>query len=303
MLTVFLRRFGVLAALPFLLSGPVHARQQPAVPAPAQPPAAAAPVHAAESVDAEQTRERLQQVMRQYPPSLREVLRNDPSLLTNDQYLATYPALAAFVARHPEVVRNPAYFFGTPHSQPWSGSPELEMVRAWTRAFEGLQVFAIVATFVGAIAWLIKLFADYRRWLRLSKVQFEVHTKLMDRLASNEDLLAYIQTPAGRRFLELAPIPVDAGEPARAIGAPYSRMLWSVQAGIVAALGGIALLVVGKRQTIEAIATPIESIGIVVIAIGCGFVLSAFAAWFLSQRLGLLDGRQRGLAAHETTGA
>ncbi|HEX7086152.1 MAG TPA: hypothetical protein VF198_07295 [Vicinamibacterales bacterium] len=301
MRTAFFRHFGVLAALPFLLSAPLDARQQPAT-APINQPSAA-PVPLPESIDANETRERLEQVMRQYPPSLREVLRNDPSLLSSDQYLATYPALAAFVARHPEVARNPAFFFGTPDSGHWNRSPELEMVHAWTRAFEALQVFAIVATFVGAIAWLIKLFVDYRRWLRLSKVQFEVHTKLMDRLASNEDLLAYIQTPAGRRFLELAPIPVDAGEPARAIGAPYSRMLWSIQAGIVAALGGVALLVVGKRQTIEAIGSPLESIGIVVIAVGVGFVLSAFAAWFLSQRLGLLDGRQRGLAAHETTGA
>lgn len=304
MLTVFFRRFGVLAALPFLLSGPVDARQEPATQAPmTQPPVTAAPVHPVESIDANQTRDRLEQIMRQYPPSLRQVLRNDPSLLASEPYLATYPALAAFVARHPEVARNPAYFFGTPHSGPWTSTPEIEAVRAWARAFESMQVFLIIASFVGAVAWLIKQIADYRRWLRLSKVQYEVHTKLMDRLASTEDLLAYIQTPAGRRFLELAPIPVDAGEPARTIAAPYSRMLWSVQAGIVATLGGVALLAVGKRQSIEAIGAPIESIGIVVIAVGLGFVLSAFAAWFLSQRLGLLDSRQRGVAAHETTGA
>src|SRR5690606_15521813 len=154
-------------------------------PAPAATPqqsAAAVPVQPTRPVNAEETREQLKKVMQQYPPSLREVLQNDPSLLSNSDYLATYPALAAFIASHPEVVHNPAYFFGTPNSGSWSRTPELEVVHAWVRAFEGLQVVAVVGTFVGAILWLIRQVVDYRRWLRLSRVQYEVHTKLMDRM-------------------------------------------------------------------------------------------------------------------------
>ena len=41
-----------------------------------------------------------------------------------------------------------------------------------------------------------------RRWQRLTKTQTDAHSKLLDRLTSHEDLLAYIQSPAGKRFLE-----------------------------------------------------------------------------------------------------
>ena len=63
--------------------------------------------------DAEETRQQLDQLLRQYPPSLAEVLRLDPSMLSNEAYLATYPGLAAFLAQHPEVAHNPAYFVGS----------------------------------------------------------------------------------------------------------------------------------------------------------------------------------------------
>ena len=46
-------------------------------------------------------------------------------------------------------------------------------------------------------------------------MQYQVHNKLLDRFTSNEDLLAYVQTPAGRRFLESAPIPLQDEAPDR----------------------------------------------------------------------------------------
>src|SRR5580658_7156152 len=49
--------------------------------------------------DANETREALQRLLQQYPPSLGQVLRLDPSLLTNPEYLAPYPNLAAFLGQ------------------------------------------------------------------------------------------------------------------------------------------------------------------------------------------------------------
>jgi len=64
---------------------------------------------------------------------------------------------------------------------------------------------------IGVLTWLIRTIIDYRRWSRLSKVQAEIHTKLLDRFSSNEELAAYIQSPAGSRFLESSPIRLDPG--------------------------------------------------------------------------------------------
>jgi len=81
-------------------------------PAPASAAQAADRGGRADDENARETRDRLINLLRQYPPSLSEVLRLDPSLLTNEAYLAPYPALAAFLAQHPEVAHNPGFFVG-----------------------------------------------------------------------------------------------------------------------------------------------------------------------------------------------
>lgn len=292
-----IRRPLTFALLPIALSaqlGTAHAQTpRPAAPQPAPATQAAAPVSVPtlpeNPVDAGETREQLMNVLRQYPPTLAEVMRLDPSLLTSEPYMATYPALSAFVARHPEVARNPSYFFGTEHVRSWEDyGPRAEAVQVWRSLIDGVQIFSIFAIVTGTLIWLVKMLVDHRRWLRLSKVQTEVHTKLLDRFTSNEDLMAYIQTPAGKKFLESAPISVEAEAPSRSIGAPFSRIFWSVQAGTVLLLTGIGLQYVGHRQQWEEVAQPLSSMGILVVAIGLGFIISAAASYFLSRRLGLL---------------
>jgi hypothetical protein len=134
--------------------------------------------------------------------------------------------------------------------------------------------------------WFIRLLFTSRRWSKLSKVQYDVHSKLLDRFTSNEDLLAYMQTSAGRRFLESAPIRLP-DEP-QSMAAPFSRILWSVQAGIVLLLTGIGLLYV-SGTFIDEPAELFRVIGVIALALGGGFIVSAVAAYALSRKLGLLD--------------
>src|SRR5437762_7397948 len=60
-------------------------------------------------------RQRLNEILREYPPSLAQVLRLDPSLMTREDYLSPYPALAVFIAQHPELSRDPAFYLGQPY--------------------------------------------------------------------------------------------------------------------------------------------------------------------------------------------
>jgi hypothetical protein len=101
----------------------------------------------------------------------------------------------------------------------------------WENLIEGAFIFLVFCTVTGALVWLVKTLVDYRRWYRLSKVQTEAHNKLLDRFTNNEDLLGYITTPSGRRFLESAPIMLDG--PAASIGAPVRRILWAIEIGVV----------------------------------------------------------------------
>src|SRR3954468_876991 len=64
-----------------------------------------------EDQNADKTRESLEEVLKRYPPSLAYVLKLDPALLSNQTYLTPYPVLQQFLAKHPEVVRAPKYYF------------------------------------------------------------------------------------------------------------------------------------------------------------------------------------------------
>jgi len=234
--------------------------------------------------DANETREALQKLLQQYPPSLGQVLRLDPSLLTNPQYLAPYPNLAAFLMQHPEVAHNPVYFVGNPDY-----SPEDRYTPAMRRsenAMAGVAALVVMLTVVSLLCWVIKTVIDQRRWQRVSKVQSEVHSKLLDRFTSNQDLLAYVQTPAGRRFLESAPISIDSAS--RSVSAPLGRILFSVQAGIVLALGGSGLYAASQLGEKE-LAEPLFVLAMLAGAVGIGLMISGLAAFIMSRRLGLLN--------------
>lgn len=251
-----------------------------------QPVESAVPVRV-DDENARSTRDRLHRLLQQYPPSVGQVLRLDPSLLKDQTYLASYPTLAAFLAQHPEVAHNPAFFVGEVRPGSWEPEdPRTEAIRMWRNMMQGLTVFAVVLTIIGTLAWVLRTVIDHRRWLRLTKIQTDAHTKLLDRFSSNEDMLAYIQTPAGRRFLESAPIQIDAGP--RAIGAPLGRILWSVQAGLVLAFAGVGLQFVGRRVA-EEVAPQFFVMGVLALSLGVGFVLSAVVAYVLSRRLGLFE--------------
>jgi tetrahydromethanopterin S-methyltransferase subunit G len=255
------------------LAGPARAVAQ-------APPAASV---FQDTANARETRDRLHQLLRQYPPALGEVLQRDPSLLNRPDYLAPYPALVAFLAKHPEIARNPSFFFGEYAFT--ERDPRDRAIGLFHDLLEGLVIGAVFFAVTSVLMWLVRAVIDHRRWLRLSRVQTEVHTKLMDRLTTNEDLLTYIQSPAGRRFLESAPIALD-GEP-RPTGAPVGRMLWSLQAGIVLVALGIGFWFARQNVILE-VAEGFYVLGVIAIALGLGFVVSAVASYFISARLGLL---------------
>src|SRR5512147_1490962 len=68
---------------------------------------------ASDAQNAWNTQQDLWRVMRQYPPAVGEIIQRDPSLLEKAEYMSAYPALSAFVEQHPEITRNPGFYFGS----------------------------------------------------------------------------------------------------------------------------------------------------------------------------------------------
>jgi hypothetical protein len=251
-------------------------------------------IRIAEDANAGETERRLQELLQQYPPSLGRVLALDPTLLSNDAYLKPYPQLATFLVQHPEIAHNPTYFFDPQYRELGRrqydyNEPRVQLIRALDQALAGVGFLIGFLTVVLTIGWLLRSVMEHRKWLRVSKTHVDTHTRLMERLTSNEELLAYMQSPAGRRFLEAAPIPIDGGP--RMLNAPFGRILWSVQAGVVVAFLGAGLIYASSRLANNDLFSmgelPVFLIGCAAVAVGAGFFISAIAAYGLSHRLGL----------------
>jgi hypothetical protein len=268
---------------------PAAAQQRQAVEAPREQPRDGTAVTTVSNLDADETRRQLEDVLKAYPPSLPRIMRLDPTLVNNDAYLQPYPALAAFLAQHPEVKHNPAYFFAQygESGNYYRETPQDRAIQMWRSTIEGFTIGTIVLAIASGVIFLVKSMIDHRRWSRLSKIQTEVHNKVLDRMQSNEDLLAYIQTPAGKRFLESAPIQMESP---RSIAAPFGRILWSAQAGAVLTVLGLGITLV-SQNTLDEVAPPLAAMGAIVGALGIGFLVSAAVAYALTRRFNLMPGQ------------
>jgi hypothetical protein len=235
--------------------------------------------------NARETRDHLRQILQQYPPSLTQVLQIDPSLLSKADYLAPYPTLDAYVKQHPEIAHNAAFFIGTAHSPGFGEeSQRVQTMRMIDQMVGGLLFFCGFLAVVSGAVYLIRGVIDHRRWLHATKIQTDAHTKIVDRLSTNEDLMAYLQSPSGQKFLSMAPV-IDT---ARTPSAPVGRILWSMQTGIVVAVAGVGLWI-ANNGIIEELAQVLHIVATLAIAVGLGFIVSAAASFGLSKQLGLIN--------------
>lgn len=241
-----------------------------------------------DDTNAVQLRQRLYGVLDRYPPGLGRILRLDPTLLRNEEYLSSYPQLLAFLQQNPEIAHNPGYYLERYDPNFRISEPpdaRTEAIRLWRSTIEGFGIMTMIIVMILAVLGLIRYLVEYRRWYRLSRAHSEVQNKILDRFGSNQELLAYLETPAGKRLVEAAPRTPDAPQP---VAAPISRILLSVQAGIILMVLAIGIRLVSGRA-VDEVQPLLNGVAIVGFALGLGFVLSAGASYILSKRMGLLE--------------
>ena len=284
-----------MAAAPSEAQQPARPERPAAQPAPQRPPAPVGQPQSSpgfgplltERPDARETRERLNEIFNQHPPSVREVLKIDPTLMYRADYIGTYPHLAAFLEQHPEVAHNPAFFIGERRFEDREHDGRNEAARAFNNMVEFGGIVLVISTITLGIIFLVRTVVEHWRWQRAMKAQADLNTKLIDRFASSEDLLAYLQSPQGKSLTGAPALPQPA---ARMMDAPLNRIFWSLQAGAVLAFGGAGFVFVSSRLTgdVQEVTPVIFAFGIVVLTIGIGFLVSSVIAFLLSQRLGLV---------------
>jgi hypothetical protein len=294
------QRSSMLAALllPALLlpAAPAAFAQQKPTPAPIT---ASATPPSEEELTA--TREQLFSLLRM-SPTLTQVVETDPTILTDQDYITrTNPQLAQFLTQHPEVTRNPDFYLFANFPQQRGGKrvdslhrrvngneslSEEQMQRQVRREYMddlmGTLAFVAVA---GSLLWLIRMLLENRRWSRVFRLQSDIHARLIERFASNQELLHYMETEPGKRFLEAAPIPVEFQRDQRLPGG-IGRLLAPLQIGIVLTLLGLGLLIL--QRSLPDIAGPLQVFGMVTMMPGLGFIISAIISWRITAHLGLM---------------
>jgi hypothetical protein len=231
-------------------------------------------------------------------PTLAEVIARDPSLLSNAEYVnRNNPELGKFLQTHPEIAKNPDfYLFNNLHGEQEQPSETLErklwpqMSRQESSGIDSELVhdgipFLVFLCMLGALLWLTHVLLENRRWNRIFKLQTDVHGRLIERFGTSQEVLTYMGTDAGKRFLEATPIAVGF-ERSQPVPSPVARVLTPLQIGIVMALLGVGLL--SLRHSIPDGSVALLVIGMVVLMPGLGFIISAGITWGLARHLGLM---------------
>ncbi len=243
-------------------------------------------------------------------PVLTSVVARDPSLLADPAYVErNNPELAAFMAAHPDIAKNPDFYLFS-HLRDGGDDREQALERAvWpdlsresnpynpngaVAMVDKMIPMVVVIAIFGALVLITRFFVESRRWSRTFKMQSEVHARLIDKFSTNQELAAYMETEAGKRFLEAAPISTGAG------AGPYvpnvvARVLTPLQIGLVMVLLGIGFLLlrnVGGHFG-EDTAESMLITGTIMLMPGIGFILSAGATWVVAHRLGLMPDNPR----------
>jgi predicted transporter len=138
----------------------------------------------------------------------------------------------------------------------------------------------IVPTIFGVIGFVVWTITTNIRRAKVAHVVADLHAKVLERCSANQELMGYVQSDAGRRFLESA---TDSQT------SPTSRILNAVQAGTIFSLLGVASIVVSNfHHEIEA-QEFFVTLGWLVLAVGLGFLVSAGVSWGLCKSWGLLN--------------
>jgi len=241
--------------------------------------------------------DQLLQVLR-VSPTLAEVVARDPSLLSNAEYVnRNNPELGRFLQAHPEIAQNPDfYLFNNLHGEHEPPSETLER-KLWPQMSEHESAgidhelisdgipFLVFLCILGALLWLMHVLLENRRWNRIFKLQTDVHGRLIERFGTSQEVLTYMGTDAGKRFLEATPIAVGF-ERQQPVPSPVARVLTPLQIGVVMTLLGAGLI--SLRHSIADGGAALLVLGMVVLMPGLGFIISAAITWVLARHLGLM---------------
>lgn len=150
---------------------------------------------------------------------------------------------------------------------------------AGTTAVEVLGPATVMIIALVTTGWIVRTVSINRRHKAIATAQIEAHTKLLERFGSAEEAQRYLESEAGKRFLELAATDkVD----------PIGRVLKGVHQGVVLTMAGAAMLASRSLMEDNDGRAFITMLGYLGIFVGAGSLVSAGLSFVLLRRFGNL---------------
>jgi len=147
-----------------------------------------------------------------------------------------------------------------------------------TMTGEEIVMLMVMPGFLLAMAWAFRLLLVFLQQRRATRYQYDIQNKLLEKFGTAPELLDYLKSDAGVAFLESS-----MSEPRTN---PQSRILGSMQTGIVLSALGIGFLVL--RPLMPAAADPFAVFGVLSLCVGVGFLASSWIATNVARRWGLI---------------
>jgi hypothetical protein len=138
----------------------------------------------------------------------------------------------------------------------------------------------IVPVIFGVFGFIVWTITTNIRRSKTARIIADLHGKVLEKCASSQELMGYVQSDAGRRFLESA----ANGQSNSAV-----RILNAVQAGTIFSLVGGAFIIASQTHRDIDAREILVTFGFLVTALGLGFLVSAAISYFLCKSWGLLN--------------
>jgi hypothetical protein len=135
----------------------------------------------------------------------------------------------------------------------------------------------LIGLFV-TICWVVYQASEFGRRGQRLKAQAELHSRLLEKFGSAREVVDFLQTPGGAQFVES--ISSDRENPA-------SGILRSAHRGIILVV--LAAGCLGLHWHYLGSDNPLLVIGVVLLCLGIGFLISAAVSHRLSRTLGLAE--------------
>ncbi len=139
---------------------------------------------------------------------------------------------------------------------------------------DNIVLMTVLPITIAFWAWVVWVILEWRKMRHKSMLQ----KNIVDKFSSAQELNDFLQSQEGNKFLNFLKFNGLA---------PREKILSSLSKGVILSFFGIALVLIGQIFTEEM--KYFNAFGIVIIALGVGFLISTFISYKLSKKWGIIN--------------